>query len=228
VPESTKVSNEISNRLRATRYYGILDTGYVSHSDWIAKYDSLVQGGAGIIQIRAKRENPRQRESLLERIVEHRSKASSPQPLLIVNDDIELCTRYPDVGLHIGQDDTPPDQARARLGPDRVIGLSTHSVEQAKSAMALPEGAIDYFAVGPVFATQTKPDYTPVGLELIKWVASQSPRLPFFCIGGINRENASQVSAAGAQRIVTVSDALLADDTAAAVRDTIDTIGEKA
>ncbi len=208
-----------------TQFYGILDTGYVSQTDWIQKYNALVNGGAGLIQIRAKRESRPLRESLLNQILEVRDKNAENHPPLIVNDDLELAARYPDVGLHIGQDDTPPKIARARLGPDRIIGLSTHCVDQATAAMELPEDTIDYFAVGPVFATQTKPDYAPVGLELVKWVASQSPRVPFFCIGGINRENAALVAEAGGNRVVTVSDVLQAEDTAAAVIDTIRALG---
>ena len=83
--------------------------------------------------------------------------------------------------------------------------------------MELPKGTLDYFAVGPVFATQTKPSYTPVGLELVRWVDRQSPKLPFFCIGGINRGNIDEVRKAGGSKVVAVSDPLLAQDTAAAV-----------
>ena len=130
-------------------------------------------------------------------------------PLLIINDDVELCARYPTTGLHIGQDDTSPAEARRRIGPDRVIGLSTHSFEQARAADALA-GTIDYFCVGPVFATQTKPDYTPVGPELVRRVSAMKPRLPWFAIGGINRLTLREVLAAGASRVVVVSDLLCA------------------
>ena len=93
------------------------------------------------------------------------------------------------------------------------------------AAIALPKGVLDYFAVGPVFATQTKPDYEPVGLKLVTFTAKQNPPLPFFCIGGINRSNISQVHAAGAIRIVSVSDVLCNDDTANAVAQSIREIG---
>lgn len=209
-------------RLNATRFYGILDTGYVSKSNWSSKYEGLAQGGAGIVQIRAKRESASEREHLLARILEQRETTDSQsQPLLVINDDIDLCLRYPEIGLHIGQDDTPPAEARDRIGPERLIGLSTHSIAQATAAMEQKQGVIDYFAVGPVFATQTKPDYEPVGLDLVRWVAAQSPAIPFFCIGGINRANVAQVSKAGARRVVSVSDVLLAQDTSEATRETI-------
>ena len=128
---------------------------------------------------------------------------------------------YEGVGLHIGQDDTPAREARERIGPHRILGLSTHSAEQAQEAMNLGADVLSYFAVGPLFATQTKPDYTPIGLELATWVAQENPDLPYFCIGGINRANAQQVRDTGARRVVTVSDVLLAEDTATAVKETL-------
>ena len=201
-------------------FYGILDTGYVSRSDWTLKYRALVKGGAGLIQLRAKKESLKEREALLVQILEIRNEAKDEsQPPLILNDDLELCLGYANVGLHVGQEDTPAIDARSRLGPYRILGLSTHSIQQARQAMELPEGVLDYFAVGPVFATQTKPSYTPVGLELVRWVDQQSPKLPFFCIGGINRRNRNEVSKAGGSRVVAVSDPLLAQDTCAAVEE---------
>lgn len=208
-------------QLEAAHFYGILDTGYVDQENWIQKFDSLHQGGAKIIQVRAKKESPSQRTRLLEIVLARLDNiAAEERPIIIVNDDIELCLEYEALGLHIGQDDTPPREARQRLGPERILGLSTHSTAQAQSAMDLGPSVLSYFAVGPLFATQTKPDYTPVGLELGAWVAMQTPTLPFYCIGGINRANAQQVRDAGINRVVTVSDVLLDSDTAQAVSET--------
>ncbi|BET65538.1 thiamine phosphate synthase [Opitutales bacterium ASA1] len=208
--------------LEHARFYAILDTGYVSPERWVATCEALLSGGADLVQIRAKRETPAQREALLTVVlpVFARARRDRPPhvPALIVNDDLELCLRHPDVGLHIGQDDTPPHVARAALGPNRLLGLSTHSLEQASAALALAPGVLDYFAVGPVFATRTKPDYRPVGLELVSRVAALRPHLPWFAIGGIHRGNTHEVVAAGARRIVVVSDVLTASDPAAAVR----------
>lgn len=216
MPESSTSS------INGTRFYGILDSGYVSKSDWISKYEALALGGAGIIQIRAKQASASEREALLLSVLQRRQETIDlPLPPLVINDDIELCLKHPEIGLHIGQDDSPPIEARERLGPDRLLGWSTHSIPQAQAAMDLPNGTLDYFAVGPVFATQTKPDYQPVGLELVRWVTDQTPKLPFFCIGGINRRNVAQVREAGAQRIVTVSDVLLAENTTQAVHETL-------
>lgn len=196
-------------------FYGILDTGYVSDGEWEAKCEALIRGGAGVIQLRAKKESQDQRRALLERILPLFMGIHTP---LIINDDIELVLQYPDLGLHVGQDDIAVTEARQRLGPQRYLGLSTHSPRQADAAMELAD-MLSYFAVGPVFSTQTKPDYIPVGLELVRYVARKKPTLPWFCIGGISRSNVQRVRDAGARGVVAVSDALCARDTAAAVRE---------
>ena len=211
------------SQLIATRFYGILDTGYVSESQWTAKFEALIAGGAKTIQLRAKKQTHAQREALLQPLLEiYYTLATDDRPALIVNDDLDLVLKYPEVGLHIGQDDTPPGEARKAIGSHRILGLSTHSPEQIDAALALQENTLSYFAVGPVFPTQTKPDYIPVGLELVRYAASKEPPIPFFCIGGIDRQNAHQVTQAGGQRVVTVSDALLAKDTTRAVKETVD------
>jgi len=136
---------------------------------------------------------------------------------LIVNDHLDVALSLPGAGLHLGQDDGDIRAARLALGRARVLGLSTHSLEQARAAIAAAD-VLSYFAVGPVFPTGTKPDYPAVGLGLVARVRALGPPLPFFCIGGISRANLSQVVAAGARGVVAVSDPLLDPDTAGAVR----------
>ena len=203
-------------------FYGILDTGYVPADLWEKKFLDLAAGGARLIQVRAKKESLSQVRRLLERAIAARQTLpEAKRPAIILNDHLEIALQYEGIGLHVGQDDIPARDARQELGPDRILGLSTHSPDQAQKAMDLGPNVLDYFAVGPVFATQTKPDYHPVGLRLVEWVAAQNPKLPFYCIGGINRQNAHLVSAAGARSVVTVSDVLLAESTSDAVRETI-------
>jgi len=197
------------------QFYGILDTAYTSSERWVATCKALIEGGAGIIQLRAKHQSHPERKALLESILPLFASAKSPP--LIINDDCELALQYPHLGLHIGQDDLPVAEARAALGPERMLGLSTHSPTQVEAAIAQAD-QLSYFAVGPVFATQTKPSYTPVGLELVHYTAQLGPSLPWFCIGGINRENIGQVKAHGGQRVVAVSDVLCDADPAAAIR----------
>jgi thiamine-phosphate pyrophosphorylase len=205
--------------LRAARFYGILDTSYVPPTRWVEICRQLITGGADLVQVRAKHETPREREELLRAVLPLFALSPAQPPHLIVNDDVELCVRVPGVGLHVGQDDTAPGEARARIGRDRVLGLSTHSLEQAQAAQVLPDDVLSYFCVGPVFATATKPDYTPVGLGLVREVAGAAPRLPWFCIGGITQGNVADVVGAGATRVVVVSEVLSSFDPAAAIRE---------
>lgn len=199
--------------LRA-KFYGILDASLVKREQWLEKCQALIAGGAGVIQLRAKGETLSARILLLESILPTCEEARVP---LIINDDLELCLKYPGLGLHVGQEDIPAVEARAHLGPDRFLGLSTHSLDQAKEALALVE-VLNYFAVGPIFSTATKPDYTAVGLELIRDVVALEPELPFFVIGGINRTTVGKVCEAGARQVVVVSDVLCDDDTCKAVK----------
>lgn len=204
--------------LASARFYGILDSAYVSANRWKMVCSGLIEGGADLIQVRAKGASAAERERLVFEVLPLFDLNSQQPPFLVINDDVELCARVPGLGLHIGQDDTPVREARERIGHERLLGLSTHSREQAQAAMDLPAGTLDYFCTGPVFATQTKPDYEPVGLELVRWTAARHPELPWFCIGGINRATMTEVLRAGADRVVVVSDVLLDKDPAAAVR----------
>ena len=108
--------------LQTVRFYGILDTGYVSSGGWETKCRALLEGGAGIVQLRAKKESPAQRRNLLERILPMFEGGTVP---LVVNDDLELAADFPGVGLHVGQDDACPRVTRERLGPGAVLGLSS-------------------------------------------------------------------------------------------------------
>ncbi|OHE81129.1 MAG: thiamine-phosphate diphosphorylase [Verrucomicrobia bacterium RIFCSPLOWO2_12_FULL_64_8] len=210
--------------LESARLYTILDTAYVSPGRWPETCQALITGGADLIQLRMKKETAAERRTLVETVLplfggRHQTEETGGGgPSLIINDNITLAQSFPGLGLHVGQDDTDPRLARQVLGPDRILGLSTHSLEQVRAALELPAGTLSYFAVGPIFATPTKPDYKPVGLPIIAQVATLKPALPFFCIGGIGRETLPRAIAAGARRVVVVSDILRDPDPAAAVR----------
>lgn len=203
--------------LDQAQFYAILDTAYVPHEQLEPVCRALLAGGADLVQFRAKRETAQVRQELLERLLPLFQENAPHALRLILNDDVELARRYPGVGAHVGQDDLPVAEARARLGADRILGLSTHSLDQARAAIALGPGVLSYFAVGPLFATQTKPDYAPVGLDLPRAVGQLAPAIPFFCIGGINRRTINRVAAAGLCRVVAVSDVLLDPDPAAVI-----------
>jgi thiamine-phosphate pyrophosphorylase len=132
--------------------------------------------------------------------------------LFIVNDSPELAIACGADGVHVGQDDAPPADVRRAVGTDLLIGLSTHSRAQVDAV-----ADVDYFCVGPVYATPTKPDYAPVGLDLVRYAAERAS-VPFFAIGGIDPANVAEVVEAGAQRVVVVRAIRDAADPGAAAR----------
>ncbi|MBD2423447.1 thiamine phosphate synthase [Cyanobium sp. FACHB-13342] len=120
--------------------------------------------------------------------------------LFLVNDRIDIALAVEADGVHLGQGDLPPALARQLLGPDRLIGRSTHALAQLQQAVS--EGC-DYVGVGPVHATPTKPGREPVGLDYVRQAAAASP-IPFFAIGGVEASNLAAVRAAGADRVAVV------------------------
>ncbi|MFO7628017.1 MAG: thiamine phosphate synthase [Prochlorococcaceae cyanobacterium] len=132
--------------------------------------------------------------------------------LFIVNDRIDLALAVAADGVHLGQEDLPPSVARRLLGPELLIGRSTHGLEQLRQAVA---DGCDYVGVGPVHATPTKPGREPVGLAAVRQAATESP-IPFFAIGGLEAANLAAVRAAGATRVAVVRAISAAADPAAA------------
>lgn len=132
----------------------------------------------------------------------------------IVNDHIDIAQLVDADGVHVGQEDLPVAEVRRLVGPDKIIGLSTHDPEQAKAAVA---AGADYIGVGPLFATQTKEDVcAPVGLGYLDWVVSHLD-IPFVAIGGIKRHNITEVVAHGAACCALVSELVGAKDIPARV-----------
>jgi thiamine-phosphate pyrophosphorylase len=127
---------------------------------------------------------------------------------LVINDFPEVAAAVGAEGVHVGQDDLNVDRAREVAGYRTVIGKSTHSIAQA---MAAAVEDTDYLGFGPLFATPTKPNYPPIGLQDIRTV-HEMVKKPIFCIGGVKLENVAQVLEAGAQRVVIVSGILQAPD----------------
>src|SRR6476660_6373837 len=189
--------------LSECRLYGIIDLGYVERGDTARIVEQMIEGGVDLIQLRGKTKSIGELVDLAAELHELRAKSSTP---LIVNDYAEIAARVPVEGVHVGQDDDPIEIARQKAARDILIGKSTHSLEQARAARG--EGA-DYIGLGPIFATPTKPDYAPIGLEDISRVHAEV-NLPIFCIGGINIDNLQSVIDAGAKRVVMVSGLLKA------------------
>ena len=192
--------------LADARLYGILDLGYVAAKDAPDMARRMVEGGVDVLQIRAK--GFLAPDVLALAAVVRPATADAGVPL-ILNDHPFLVPRAGAEGAHIGQDDGPLAAARVKAGPGKIVGRSTHNVAQALAAR--DEGA-DYLGFGPLFATPTKPDYRPIGLEDIARVHAEVTDRPVFCIGGIKRENLAEVMAAGARQVVIVSGILQAAD----------------
>ena len=165
----------------------------------------MIAGGVDLLQLRAKAHPAAKISELAAGL--HRITVARGIPL-IINDHPEIARLVPAEGVHVGQDDLPIAKAREIAGPNCLVGKSTHSVDQA--IRAFYEGA-DYIGFGPIFATPTKPEYPPVGLEEIRKVY-EAVRIPIFCIGGIKLDNLPEVIEAGARRVVIVSGLLQAED----------------
>lgn len=168
-----------------------------SHVEQVGEF---VQAGVQLIQIRDKSASGRE----LFEIVIAALEITRPRGVrLIVNDRVDVALAARADGVHIGQDDLPAESAREILGPEAIVGVSTHSLAQAVAAAALP---VDYVAFGPVFATATKANPDPVvgleGLEAVRSVVAH----PLVAIGGITLEKAPAVFAAGADAVAVVSD----------------------
>ena len=192
--------------------YGIIDLGYVEGSKAVHVAEAMVKGGVDLIQLRGKEQSIDKLVAAAGELHELTSRSSTP---LIVNDHAEVASKVPVEGVHVGQDDDSIAVARRKAGRSVVVGKSTHSLDQARTAQR--EGA-DYIGFGPIFATPTKPDYDPIGLEDIRQ-AHLDVNVPIFCIGGIKSDNLKQVIAAGARRVAIVSGLLKAPDIAAYARE---------
>lgn len=173
----------------------------------------LLAAGIKIIQYREKKKKAGEmlRECRILRELTHEAGA-----FFIVNDHIDIAMLVGADGVHIGQEDLPVAEVRRLVGEHCVIGLSTHSPEQAQSAVA--QGA-DYIGVGPIYATQTKEDVcAPVGLEYLQYVARHIT-IPFVAIGGIKKHNIGEVVKNGARCCCLVSELVGADDIDATVNE---------
>jgi thiamine-phosphate pyrophosphorylase len=170
---------------------------------------AALRGGVGIVQLRMK-EAPD--EAILAAAQRTARICAEYGALFILNDRPDLAARIGADGVHVGQDDAGVPEARALLGPERLVGLSTHSPEQVDAAA---NAAVDYIGVGPVHATPTKPGRPAVGLSLVGYAAAHA-RVPFFAIGGIDAANVSEVAQAGARGIAVVRALVDAEDPQAA------------
>ena len=196
--------------LAECKLYTFVDTAYLNGRAPELISQQLCDGGSDLIQLRAKNSSPEEIRAMAEKILPITKRANVG---LVINDYDDIARGLDADFCHLGQEDFFNAGYKSVIelwGMERVlrIGLSTHSPEQAKRAM---KADADYLAIGPVFATGTKPTAKPVTLEYVRW-ATANVTVPWFAIGGINLENLGDVLAAGAKRICVVSAILNAPD----------------
>lgn len=194
--------------------YGITAEKFSLGRSNIEVVRQMIEGGIGIIQYREKRPHKNFAE-MLAACKAIRALTREAGVLFLINDYVDIAQLVDADGVHVGQDDFPVPEVRKLIGPNKLIGLSTHEPEQAEAAIA---AGADYIGVGPLYATQTKDDVcAPVGLQYLDYVAKNSP-LPFVAIGGIKEHNLAEVLAHGATTVCLVTEIVGSDNIAATAR----------
>ena len=193
------------------RLYPITDTliSRLSHAEQVEQFAA---GGATFVQLREKRASPR---AFYEAAREAMTLARTLGVLIVINDRVDIAIAVRADGVHLGQDDLPPERARLLLGESRIVGYSTHTLEQALAASFAP---VDYVAIGPVFQTRTKErPHEAVGLDVVAEIRRQVTK-PLVAIGGITLDSAPLVIGAGADSVAVISDLLSTGDIAERTR----------
>src|SRR5215213_3100934 len=202
------------DRLAAARLYLVIDAAAAP-----AVVPAALEGGVDVVQLREKGATD---EQIVESAGEVLALCEQHEALFVLNDRPDLAGACAADGVHVGQDDEPVEAVREIVGEDVIVGVSTHSPEQIDAA---ERSSADYFAVGPVWETPTKPGRPAVGLDLVRHAAAREPGKPWFAIGGIDADRAVEVVDAGARRIVVVRAIRDAEDpgvAVAALRATLD------
>ena len=207
------MTSDLRARLADARLYLCTDARR-DRGDLASFLDAVLGAGVDIVQLREKGLEAGEELALLEVFA---AACRRHGRLLAVNDRADVALAAGADVLHLGQDDLPVPVARRILGPDPVIGRSSHGPAQSDAAAAEP--GVDYFCAGPVWATPTKAGRPATGPVLLEHVARRHPGRPWFAIGGITLDRLDQVLAAGATRVVVVRAITEADDPAAAARE---------
>jgi thiamine-phosphate pyrophosphorylase len=194
--------DELDMTSSVPRIYPITDTAIsgLSHTEQVKR---LIDGGATFIQLRDKHSAPK---DFLRDAETALSTARQNDVRIIINDRVDIAMAVAADGVHLGQTDMPVEAARALLGPQAIVGYSTHNLAQAEHAATLPA---DYVAFGPIFDTRTKRNHEPVvGLNRLHDVKAILGQIPLVAIGGITEENLSQALDAGANSVAVIADLL--------------------
>jgi len=194
--------------------YGITAERFSGGRSNIEVVCKMIEGGVTTIQYREKRPFKSHRQ-MLEECLRIRAVTKDHGVLFIVNDHVDIALLAEADGVHVGQDDLPVDAVRRLVGPEKIIGLSTHTPDQARTAEA---AGADYIGVGPIFQTHTKEDVcAPVGLDYLDFAVGHLS-IPFVAIGGIKARNIHQIVRRGAKTICLVTEIVAAEDIPAMVR----------
>lgn len=199
--------------MRLPALYAVLDAEVAAAHGWTlpALARAVLAGGARLLQVRAKTLPSGELLAISRSVV---AEAAAAGAVVIVNDRADVALAAGASGVHVGQDDLSPSDARRIVGPERLVGISTHTSAQVAAAC---DSDADYIAVGPVFGTRTKQTgYDPVGLERVGEAAATGR--PVVAIGGITLGNAASVLAAGATSVAVISDLLAGGDPEARTR----------
>jgi thiamine-phosphate pyrophosphorylase len=186
------LSEAARERLRRARLYLVVEAAAEP------VLEPALRGGVEMVQLRDKEADD---EALLRAAARFRSICDEHGALFWLNDRPDLVAEAGADGVHVGQDDEPVAAVRERVGPDVLIGLSTHSPAQFDAALG---SEADQLSVGPVWETPTKAGRPAAGLDYVSYAASHGGDAPWFAIGGIDAGNVGEVVAAGARRVVVV------------------------
>jgi thiamine-phosphate pyrophosphorylase len=184
--------------LKSFQLYVIVDLKLSSNPDLEKVVALAIEGGAQMIQFRDKEFSDEEFLVMAERIKKITQKKNIP---LIINDRVNIAKSIDADGVHLGQDDMSLKEAREILGDEKIIGISTHSIEEA---LQTEKQGADYIGLGSIFQTSSKEIKDAIGTEIIKEVLSLV-KIPVFPIGGINLDNLDQVIKAGSKRIAVIS-----------------------
>ena len=214
------LKKETRKKILNTDLYCITAEEYSNGRKNIEVVKEMIEAGVKIIQYREKDKKISEK---YEECMAIRDLTKKTGVTFIVNDHVDIAILVKADGVHIGQDDLPARKVRQLVGEDMIIGLSTHSPEQAKAAV---EDGVDYIGVGPIFKTYTKKDVcAPVGLDYLKFVVNNLD-IPFVAIGGIKQHNVSEVVKCGAKCIAMVTEIVGAKDIKAKIEEIRKTIKE--
>lgn len=199
--------------------YAVTDAAWTGKKTLTEQVEEAMKGGITFLQLREKHLS---KEEFLKEAIEIKDLARKYQIPFVINDNIEIAQKAEADGVHVGQDDMPVEEVRQILGPDKIIGVSAHNVEEAVRA---EQGGADYLGVGAVYPTSTKENTSAVSMEEMKKIC-QTVSIPVVAIGGIKKDNMNVLTGTGVDGIAVVSAIFAAKDIRKAARELLEAVKE--